>query len=145
MSKLMMSNFPLVVALIMALLAACAGAAEPTQTVLELEGTQWILDELNGSAPLPGTEITLAFEQGNAAGSAGCNDYGGSYETTDGSLRIPELIRTEKLCLEPEGIMDQEDAYLAALQGAAFYQLVDDRLQIENGAGEATLIFRMAE
>jgi heat shock protein HslJ len=48
-------------------------------------------------------------------------------------------------CLDPEGIMEQEDAYLAALQSAAAYRLVDERLQIENAAGEAVLVFRMAE
>ena len=139
------SNVTLLAALILAFLAACAGAAEPTPGVLELERTHWVLDTLNGSPPVAGTEITLQFEDGTAAGLAGCNSYGGSYEATDGRLSIPEIIRTEMACLEPEGVMEQENAYLMALQGAAAYRLVDDRLQIENAAGEATLVFHMAE
>jgi heat shock protein HslJ len=141
----LISNLTWVAAIVMALLAACAGASEPTPAVLELEGTHWVLEQLNGNPPVPGTEVTLQFEDGNAGGTAGCNSYGGSYTTTDGRLSIPEIIRTEMACLEPEGVMDQEDAYLMALQGAAAYQVIDDRLQIENGAGETTLVFRAAE
>lgn len=135
----------LLAVLALALLAACAGADQSTPPVLELEGTRWVLDTLNGSPPAEGSEITLQFEDGNAAGSAGCNSYGGSYTADGGQLSIPEIVRTEMACLEPEGIMEQEDAYLAALQSAAAYRLLDERLQIENAAGEAVLVFRMAE
>jgi heat shock protein HslJ len=131
--------------MVLMLLAACAGAAEPTPAVLELEGTSWVLETLNGAALVPVSEITLQFEEGNASGSAGCNSYGGAYTTSDGQLSIPEIIRTEMACLEPEGVMEQEDAYLAVLQSAATYRSVDDRLQIENDAGEAVLVFRIAE
>jgi heat shock protein HslJ len=135
----------LLAVLILALLAACAGPAGPAPGVVELEGTRWVLDTLNGEPPVPGSEITLQFEDGNLGGSAGCNSYGGSYEATDGRLSIPEIVRTEMACLEPEGVMEQEDAYLAALQSAAIYRMVDGRLQVENAAGEPTLVFRTAE
>jgi heat shock protein HslJ len=138
-------DIALAATIVLALLAACAGAAEPTPAVLELEGTRWVLDTLNGSPPVEGSEITLEFQDGNAAGSAGCNSYGGSFTTDGGQLSIPEIVRTEMACLEPEGVMEQEDAYLAALQSAAAYRLVDGRLQIENAAGEAVLVFSMAE
>jgi heat shock protein HslJ len=140
----LISNLTWVAAIIMALLAACARGAEPTPGVVELEGTRWVLEQLNGNPTLPGTEVTLQFEDGNAGGTA-CNSYGGSYTTNDGRLSIPEIIRTEMACLEPEGVMEQEDAYLMALQGASAYQVVDGQLQIENAAGETTLVFRAAE
>jgi heat shock protein HslJ len=42
-------------------------------------------------------------------------------------------------CMDPEGVMDQEVLYLAALQNAAVYTIQDDRLEIrdESGAGVA--------
>jgi heat shock protein HslJ len=138
-------DWALPAALILALLAACAGAAEPTPVVVELEGTRWALDTLNGEPPLPGTEPTLQFEDGTTGGSAGCNSYGGSYTATDGSLTITEINQTLMLCTEPEGVMEQEAAYVSALQSAATYRMVGDRLQIENAAGEPVLVFRMAE
>ena len=49
---------------------------------------------------------------------------------------------TVQLCTEPEGIMEQEAAYIEALMSAAHYQIVDNRLEFENEAGKAILIFQ---
>ena len=119
------------------LLAGCGAARE-----VDLEGTDWTLVELNGAALMPGTNITLSFDEENAGGFAGCNAYGGSYEAGgDGALSIGLMQRTAQACLEPEGVMEQEDAYLAALQDVAAYRVTGDRLELEDGAGESLLAF----
>jgi heat shock protein HslJ len=101
-----------------------------------------VLVSLNGQEPLPGTQVTLRFEEQELGGEASCNDYGGSYTTTpDGGLTITELIQTEMACLEPEGVMEQEASYMGTLAVAASYQVAGERLEIRNAAGETVLVF----
>lgn len=108
----------------------------------ELEGSAWILTSLNGERLLEGTHITLNFTAGMANGFAGCNAYGSPYrETGTGSLTIIEVAVTAQGCLEPEGVLQQEDAYIAALADVKAYSVKEERLEIENAAGELTLVF----
>jgi heat shock protein HslJ len=109
--------------------------------VLDLDGTDWILASLRGDSLLPGTNITLAFAAGHASGFAGCNAYGGPYAADGDRLAIHEFAITAQGCIEPHGVMDQESAYMEALQTGASYRLADGRLQIENAAGETVLVF----
>ena len=63
-----------------------------------------------------GTEITAVFaEDGTLSGSAGCNNYTSSYESDDVQIKIGPAASTRMFCAEPEGSMDQESQYLAAL------------------------------
>ena len=113
----------------------------------DLAGTEWVLTSLNGEEPLEGTEITLKFEETYLSGSMGCNNYGGGrdsgkYAATDrGALAVLQLAVTVQLCSEPEGIMEQEEAYIEALRSAETYRVVDDRLEIADASGATTLVF----
>lgn len=87
------------------------------------------------------TLVTLSFsDEGTAGGSGGCNNYGGSYTVgSAGSIRFSEIASTMMACLE-EGVMEQEGAYLEALNRATSYTLTLDQLVIAYGEGEQ-LIF----
>jgi len=136
-------------------LGACigpSGTAEPTQVgtkrpgaPADLDGTEWVLTSLNGSNLIEGTNITLNFTEGRAGGFSGCNSYGGEYTAAQGTLTVHELAITLQDCPEPEGVMQQEAAYVGALQAAAAYRVTDDRLEMENAAGETTLVFAVKE
>ena len=138
------------------MLAGCGGP-EPTATPapeippitrssLDLEGSSWILTTLNGADLFPDTHITLGFAGGQASGFAGCNAYGGPYAAgDDGTLSIAMLEVTAQACLEPEGVMEQEDAYLKAFQGAAAYRVVRDRLHLLDTRGDPLLVFSRKE
>jgi heat shock protein HslJ len=80
---------------------------------------------LNGNAvssPLPGTQLTASFaDDGTLTGSAGCNTYRTSFTTDQGEIEIDGPATTRKTCPEPEGVMEQEAAYLAALPTATHY------------------------
>jgi heat shock protein HslJ len=128
------------------ILSGCvAGAAD------DLVGSEWVLLSLNGNSLIEDTDITLYFEEELLGGSAGCNGYGGGrdsgkYVATDkGSLTIPQLAVTVMFCSEPEGIMEQEEAYIHALHNAATYQVIEDRLEIADADGETTLVFARKE
>ena len=41
----------------------------------------------------------------------------------------------------PQDIMEQEAADIEALQSAATYRMIGDRLEIDNAASEITLVF----
>jgi len=116
-----------------------------------LEDTEWVLTSLNGRSLLEGTTITLNFAAGFLEGFAGCNAYGGGRDSgkytaaDEGILAIPAVAITAQDCHEPEGVMQQEADYVEALHDAAAYRVTDNRLEIENGAGETTLVFRRKE
>jgi len=123
------------------------GETERPGTPADLVGTQWVLVSLNGKSLVEGTSITLNLNEEFLEGFAGCNGYGGPgggryMATDDGTLTlIPPLATTVQLCSAPEGVMEQEAAYIKALQSAAVYRVVDDRLEVDNAAGETTLVF----
>ncbi|MEA2009877.1 MAG: META domain-containing protein [Actinomycetota bacterium] len=86
------------------------------------------------SAPTTGTAPTLMFEDDNAAGNASCNQYGGSFELDGSSLTFGPLISTEMFCGDP-GIMDQETAYLAALESVDSWTIDGETMTLSsNGA-----------
>jgi heat shock protein HslJ len=110
---------------------------EPTP----LLGTTWQAISYNNGrggvvSIILGTEITAVFDQqGTLAGSAGCNNYTAAYETDATSISIGPAASTRKFCAEPEGIMDQESQYLAALETAATYRIDGDRLELRTDDG----------
>lgn len=146
----------LILAALAALLAACGrptALVSPTEVATaaptpqqELESTEWVLTSLQGASPLAGTQILLGFSDGLASGFAGCNRYGGTYTAADGgALAIGEIAITAEGCLEPEGVLEQEDAYIAALTRAAAYAMGEDRLEILDAEGQVMLTFARKE
>ncbi|HXV97717.1 MAG TPA: carboxylesterase family protein, partial [Anaerolineae bacterium] len=51
---------------------------------------------------------------------------------------------TRKACPQPEGVMDQEMQYLAALETAATYQLRGDTLELRTADGALAVTFQSA-
>ncbi len=117
-------------------LTACGGGDT------SLDGTAWVLTGYQGNAPI-GNAPTLSFENGQASGSASCNSYGGGYTVKGNSLQVSALFRTEMYCMDPEGIMEQENAYLQLLGEADSFVLEGSTLTIRTAAGEE-LIFAPA-
>jgi heat shock protein HslJ len=94
------------------------------------------------ASPLVGTEVTATFgDDGSLSGSAGCNTYNATYTTDGSSIEIDEPSSTRMACAEPEGVMDQEAAYLAALPTAASFRLQGDRLELLSAEGTAVVTY----
>ncbi|MBE0408137.1 MAG: META domain-containing protein [Anaerolineales bacterium] len=107
-------------------------AEEQPIIIPELNGSFWIVASINGNDPIRGTSITLTFVDGWVTGNSGCNTYGGEYAANDqGELDVLFLIRQEVSCLEPPGIMEQEDMYLDILEGIEQYGLVEGYLRLD--------------
>jgi heat shock protein HslJ/predicted small secreted protein len=119
------------------------GVQEPTSLV----GTDWQLTRYsNGKggyqSVMTGTGITALFgEDGSLTGSAGCNNYVSSYQLdgtaggASGRISIGPAATTRKMCPAPEGIMEQEAAYLAALQSATTFEIKGDELEMRDAEG----------
>jgi len=88
------------------------------------------------ASPLPGTSITARFEaDGTLSGSAGCNGYSASFTIDTGAIEIAQPAATRKACAEPEGVMEQEAAYLAALPTAVRYRIDGGSLALLSADG----------
>ena len=107
---------------------------------LALEGTSWQAAGINngrgGVVSTATTQLATArFMDGKVSGHAGCNTYNASYEITDDRISIGSAMTTRMHCAEPDGIMDQEQQYLAALSRARIYELTDDCLKLRDEKG----------
>ena len=121
--------------LILTLLFTTQGPAMATDASLDaLEGTAWVVTALPPDPLLDGITLTLAFEDGRAAGTDGCNRYRGSYTIENGELRIDGLASTMMAC--PEPVMHQGRRFSSALGNARSATLEDDTLVLLNGDGE---------
>jgi heat shock protein HslJ len=120
------------------LLGACVGSNAVGMT--NLEGEIWTLKTINGIGPLDDRRPTLKFETGQVSGNTGCNQYGGSYQIEGDSIQFDELFSTEMACMDPTGIMQQEQIYLELLRTSERFKRTENTLTLSTADGQ-TLIF----
>lgn len=88
------------------------------------------------SSPLAGTELTATFgDDGKLSGNAGCNPYTTTYRAQRGTIEIAAPGSGRMACETPKGVMEQEQAYLAALPTAANYELNGSTLTLLRADG----------
>lgn len=137
----------LVIAVACIITAGCMTGTSSPGPAAGLTGVSWTLDTYlteNGtlSPILPGTEVTIRFDDdGEVVGSAGCNQYGSTYNLSNTKLSILPPISTKMYCGEPEGLMEQEARFLELLESVAEFQIENDRLEITDTSGATLLTF----
>jgi heat shock protein HslJ len=100
----------------------------PTTLPFEFDGSQWKLVSINEHQLIPGSQISLSFDNGTVQGNGGCNSYGGRYTTRSfNMINVYEVISTLIGC--SEGIRQQEEAYFKSLHDAAFYRVSGGSLE----------------
>lgn len=108
----------------------------------ELSGSSWQVTGVNnGNQALVSlaaeTTITLEFSlDSQVSGNSGCNQYTGGFTEDGNLLTISTIAGTLRMCIEPEGVMEQEQQFQAALQKAATFSIENDTLTIRD-ANEA--------
>jgi putative lipoprotein len=132
----------LAVVLIAALAYAVTSFAGPN---LGLAGTHWTVTQINGQPPVAGDAVVdLSFQPDQQIGGhAGCNSFGGKYETQGRALSFSEMISTMMACAD-DALNAQESAYLQALGSVASYDLAGDTLTLKDAGGVAVLVFARA-
>ena len=93
---------------------------------------------------LPRSTTTALFQASQVTGIAGCNNYNASYEVTRNKLSFGPVATTRKNCRTPLGIMQQENAFLAALDSITSYKLKRNSLELIDSEGNTLLVFRRA-
>ena len=92
--------------------------------------------------PIPGTEMTARFgADGSLSGSGGCNNYTGGFMAFDQTLRISNLTASRQLCDSPDGIMEQEGAFLSLMHQAAKMSISAGQLEVFDSSGSRILVF----
>ncbi len=123
-------------------LSACTGSRS-------LDGTSWQLDEYRDASgslvPIaPDTVVTARFQATEISGTAGCNNYSGSFQVDGNQLAFSPLATTRKVCSDPSEIMDQENAYLSALGEVQEFRHRGDTLEMSDSNGNTLLVFSLA-
>jgi heat shock protein HslJ len=103
-----------------------------------LSGTSWEVTGYNNGKEavvslVTGSTISLDFVDGTVSGKA-CNNYNGAFTEDGTALTIGPLATTRMMCPEA-GVMDQETAYLAALQAATVFSLDGSVLTLRDAKG----------
>jgi heat shock protein HslJ len=102
----------------------------------ELANTEWTVIAYNAGTNavvgvLAETHLSIRFSaDAKMSGSAGCNDYTGSYSFSGQNLTIGGTAATRRTCAQPEGVMKQERLFLKALSMVAFARVDGDRLEL---------------
>lgn len=111
-----------------------------------LAGTSWRATGINNgrgavASLVRGTTVTLAFDaDGRASGSAGCNNFTAGYEANAPKLRFKAPASTRRMCAG-EGVMEQEAAFLAALESVDTMRFEGDRLELRQADGALAVSF----
>jgi heat shock protein HslJ len=109
---------------------AAPPAATPEQPVSSAQGVTFELvsfgPEGAEQSVLPGTQVTANFGETEVNGSAGCNNYTAPLTPVDDYFTVGPIAVTAQACSEPAGIMEQEQAYLAALEGTDGYLWISE-------------------
>jgi heat shock protein HslJ len=110
-------------------------AMETNQAPVTLPGSAWEVTSLADEDPLDDHPITFEFDaEGNIAGDASCNRFGGTCTIEGNTIKIGPLRSTRRAC-EPE-IMQQEQKFLALLSTVSAWSIEDDELVLTAPEGE---------
>lgn len=112
-----------------------------------LAGASWRVTGFNNGrqavvSVLADTQLTISFAaDGRVSGSAGCNNFMGTYTASGSSLKLGPAATTRKLCAQP-GVMEQEQQFLKALETVATFRQEGERaeLRTEDGALAVSLL-----
>jgi heat shock protein HslJ len=127
--------------LTMLIFSACSGAD------VSLDGSSWSLMSYKDNTGetvnvLPRSTSTALFQANQVTGIAGCNNFNATYQATRNKLSFGPVATTRKVCNTPLGIMQQETAFLAALDSTASYKLKLNSLEMLDSRGNTLLTFR---
>lgn len=104
--------------------ATSTAASAPT-----LDGTNWIVSHINGTATVEDHEPTIKFADGKASGSATCNRFFGGYTQDDAALSFDQTAVTQMMCTD-DVWMAQEAAFLTALASVTTVRASDTVVEL---------------
>ena len=133
------------------LITACGGNTESmaSKTVsAEQLGQFWVLETLNGSAPVGEVLPNIAFNATDAAsgqlgGNNGCNRYFTNYTLTDNSITMEAVGNTMMLC--PPEAVELERQYMTVFGTIKKIEMDGKKLVLTSEDGKNRLVFTPQE
>ena len=119
-------------------LAAWLIGGQLSSAAPELEGKTWKLAAIDGRPPVPGSRPTVSFNRGQVGGSAGVNQFGGTYRASGSIITLSDISSTLMASADP-ALNAQEQTILSALQGQVAYRVSGSQLELVSGA--TTLVY----
>lgn len=109
---------------------------------VSLVGSAWKVTGINNgkqavASVIGGSEVTATFgADGSVTGSAGCNTYSAGYTLEGSALQITAPAATRMFCDTPSGVMDQEAAFLHALEASTSVEAGAQGVVLRDAAGD---------
>jgi heat shock protein HslJ len=126
-------------------LAACAHHSRPSSAAgedsrpkpasasMDLAGSSWVLEDLNGEGVIDKVHVTLDFtEAGRVVGNGSCNRYFATVTISGSSIKFGAVGATRMACLP--AVSQQESKYFAALGAANRFEIEGSTLSIYGAA-----------
>ncbi len=125
---------------VLSLIVACSQTERLQMRVEEFKSTDWVLEEIDGSAVVDRVQSTIRF-QGNEriVGWGGCNRYFATVRSGHSFFKVGPIGSTRRIC--PPVVMQQEDRFFNALQKARSIRMEDAHLLIDSEATQEPLKF----
>ena len=115
-------------------LAACETPASSSGFGDDVRGRMWVAEAIGGKDVIDGTRVTLSIERDRVSGKAGCNGYGGPVEIDGDRIKFGSLFSTKMACMG-NGVMEQEQRYLNALQSVTHGEVRSGGVLMLKGSG----------
>ena len=113
---------------------APSAGPRPPVSAASLVGTSWVAEDIDGMGVLERVQSTLTFAGSQQiAGRAACNQFFGSLEVGDGTLRLKPAGTTRMAC--PPAVMEQETRFLKALGVVTSFRREAGKLLLLDGGG----------
>jgi heat shock protein HslJ len=116
--------------------------AYTAQEAAGLVGPAWDVTGLNNgqeavTSVITGSTVTVTFAaDGTVSGSAGCNTYSATYTLSGADLKVTPPAATRMLCDQPAGVMEQETAFLKALERSVIVEPASNGVTLRGANGE---------
>ncbi len=109
-----------------------------------LVGTAWEVTGINTgtavSSPIIGSTVTATFDDaGRVTGTAGCNNYTSGYTLHGDTLAVDPVASTSMACNSPAGVMEQETAFLMALERSTTVEAAATGYTLRDSSGSIQL------
>jgi heat shock protein HslJ len=119
-------------------LIACSTPS--TTSPAQIIGTaEWHLTQLNGTA-ITTPIVTLQLTDATISGKGFCNSYHGPLTINGNAIKFDSIASTRRMCVE-DGVMQQEQAYFAALTATTQVALNGTQLQFLDANNTVVLVF----
>lgn len=91
---------------------------------------------------IEGSQITAHFAGDQISGNASCNNYSGTMAPVNDYFNVTGIVTTRQFC---DGLMDQENAYLAALGAITGYQWTEQLIGSDTVVTSGEIFYTMPD